>query len=349
MTTVALKALTKSYVQGVAAVRDVSLEIRQGELVALLGPSGCGKTTILKMIAGLLQPSAGDVAFDGASVVGIAPERRRAVMLFQNYLLFPYMTVGDNVGFGPRMRREPKPAVQKRVREMLDLVRLPGFENRWPSELSGGQQQRVALARALVTEPRVLLLDEPLSNLDAHLRDEMRDLIVRLQRQLGITTVFVTHDQQEAVVLADRIALLFEGVLHQYAEPRAFYEQPATVRVAEFFGGTNFVKGVKAGPMIRTPIGTLIIEGSLQADGDVIVMIRPDAIECRTNGTNVFPGIVKRYLYAGTHTRFFVDVNGVELQVVGPATGKLVHEEMMTICLPSERLVVLPDDSVGAN
>jgi ABC-type Fe3+/spermidine/putrescine transport system ATPase subunit len=346
MTTVALQGLSKSYEADAPAVRDVTLEIRRGELVALLGPSGCGKTTILKMIAGLLRPSAGDVTFDGVSVIGIAPERRGAVMLFQNYLLFPYMTVGDNVGFGLRMRGTPAATVRRRVSEILELVRLPGLEARRPAELSGGQQQRVALARALVTEPRVLLLDEPLSNLDAHLRDEMRDLILRLQRQLGITTVFVTHDQQEAVVLADRIALLFEGVLQQYAEPRAFYEQPATARIAQFFGGTNFIDGVKTGPTIRTPIGTLTVGSVAPDDGNVVVMIRPDAIEARADGVNVFPAVVKRYLYAGTHTRFFVDVNGIELQVLGTATGKHRVDDMLTICLPPERLIVLTRESI---
>lgn len=341
MTTVGLHNLTKCYEPDAPAVRGVSLEIGEGELVALLGPSGCGKTTILKMIAGLLSPTEGDITFDGVSVLDISPERRGAVMVFQNYLLFPYMTVTDNVGFGLRMRRVPKPAIQERVRQMLDLVRLAALKDRRPFELSGGQQQRVALARALITEPRVLLLDEPLSNLDAHLRDEMRDLILRLQRQLGITTIFVTHDQQEAMVLADRIAVIFEGVFQQYAEPRTFYERPATARLARFFGGTNFLKGVKSVDRVRTPIGSLHVDSGTAADGDVMVTIRPEAVALGSGGENVFSAVIKRGLYLGVHTRIWVDVNGIVLQMLGPPDAKLVPGETVTICLPRERLVLL--------
>ncbi|MEO1444181.1 MAG: ABC transporter ATP-binding protein, partial [Chloroflexota bacterium] len=210
MTQVTLHSLTKTY-NDVPVVNQLNLEIETGKLTALLGPSGSGKTTTMKMIAGLLRPNGGDIQFNGQSILKIPPEKRGAVMVFQNYLLFPYMSVGDNIGFGLKMRGESKDVIQKRVAEMLELVQLPGIEERRPKQLSGGQQQRVALARALIVQPNVLLLDEPLSNLDAHLRDEMRDLIMGIQQDMSITTVFVTHDQEEAVVLADRIALLFEG------------------------------------------------------------------------------------------------------------------------------------------
>ena len=207
MTQVAIKELTKVYPGADApSVDNLTLDIGSGDLAALLGPSGCGKTTTMKMIAGLLPPTAGDVAFDGRSVLNDKPENRGVVMVFQNYLLFPYMSVADNIGFGLKMRKVPRGEIARRVGEMLELVRLPDLGARRPRELSGGQQQRVALARALIVKPRVLLLDEPLSNLDAHLRFEMRDLIRGLQQEMGITTIFVTHDQEEAVVLADRIA-----------------------------------------------------------------------------------------------------------------------------------------------
>ncbi|SVA92633.1 uncharacterized protein METZ01_LOCUS145487, partial [marine metagenome] len=189
------------------ALDRLNLDIESGQLNALLGPSGCGKTTAMKMIAGILMPTGGDILFDGDSVLSTPAERRGAVMVFQNYLLFPYMSVGDNVGFGLKMARVDKSTIKKKVLEMLELVQLPGVEDRKPSQLSGGQQQRIALARALIVEPKILLLDEPLSNLDAHLRDEMRELIRGIQRKMGITTVFVTHDQEEAVMLADKIAL----------------------------------------------------------------------------------------------------------------------------------------------
>ena len=212
MTQVSIQKLTKIYPGAdTPALDQLSLEIPTGELTALLGPSGCGKTTTMKMIAGLLEPTSGDVTFDGRSVLRDKPEDRGVVMVFQNYLLFPYMSVADNVGFGLKMRKIDPAEIKRRVGEMLDLVKLPDLGDRKPSALSGGQQQRVALARALIVQPDVLLLDEPLSNLDAHLRFEMRDLIRSLQQEMGITTIFVTHDQEEAVVLADRVALILDG------------------------------------------------------------------------------------------------------------------------------------------
>ena len=227
MTHIILDVLTKVYSgTQVPAVDRFSLDIPHGELVAFLGPSGCGKTTTLKMIAGLIRPTSGGILFDSENVLPIPAEKRGAVMVFQNYLLFPYMSIGDNVGFGLKMRGVDKKTMRQKVQEMLELVKLPDISNRRPNQLSGGQQQRVALARALITEPRVLLLDEPLSNLDAHLRDEMRELILTIQKELNVTTIFVTHDQEEAVLLADQIALIFEGVLQQYASPGEFYQRP---------------------------------------------------------------------------------------------------------------------------
>ena len=209
MTHVSIQSLTKVYPGAdTPALDNLSLEIATGELTALLGPSGCGKTTTMKMIAGLLEPTSGDVRFNDRSILREKPENRGVVMVFQNYLLFPYMSVADNVGFGLKMRKTDPAEIKRRVGEMLDLVKLPDLGDRKPSALSGGQQQRIALARALIVQPEVLLLDEPLSNLDAHLRFEMRDLIRSLQQEMGITTIFVTHDQEEAVVLADRVALM---------------------------------------------------------------------------------------------------------------------------------------------
>ena len=256
MTQVTLSGLTKIFDQkSPPAVDNLDLEIESGKLTALLGPSGCGKTTTMKMIAGLLRPTAGDILFDGDSILSIKPEERGAVMVFQNYLLFPYMNIADNIGFGLKMRKVNKKEIRSRVEDMLDLVQLPGFEDRKPNQLSGGQQQRIALARALIVQPNVLLLDEPLSNLDAHLRDEMRVLIRRIQTEMGITTVFVTHDQEEAVVLADKVALLFDGRLQQFDAPDSFYDTPNTVDIATFFGGTNFIPGYYLDGTITTDIG----------------------------------------------------------------------------------------------
>jgi len=244
--TVDLVQLTKTYKNATEpSVDGIDMNIEQGQLVAMLGPSGCGKTTTMKMIAGLLDPTAGDVQFDGKSVVDIPAEKRHVAMVFQKPLLFPHMSIGDNVAFGLRMRGVDKKTRKKRVTEMMELVRLPGMEDRRPGQLSGGQEQRISLARGLITKPDILLLDEPLSQLDANLRIEMRDLIRQIQAELGITSIFVTHDQEEAVMLADRIALMLQGRIQQDGLPQSFYEQPATQGVARFFGTKNFVPGTK--------------------------------------------------------------------------------------------------------
>jgi ABC-type sugar transport system ATPase subunit len=244
MIDITLNNLTKQYGRKEpAVVKSLNMKVSRGELVALLGPSGCGKTSILKMIAGLHPITEGEVLFDGRIANQVPAEEREVVMVFQNSLLFPYMSVAQNIAFGLKMRRIDRNEIDSRVNEMLRLVQMEGMGDRKPSQLSGGQKQRVALARALVIRPQVLLLDEPLSNLDAHLRDEMRELILQVHRDFNVTTIFVTHDQEEAVLLADRVALLFEGRLHQFGPVRDFYEKPVSERVASFFGNRNFIKG----------------------------------------------------------------------------------------------------------
>jgi len=343
MTKVRIEHLTKRYGTQ-AAVNDISLEIKSGELVGFLGPSGCGKTTTLKMIAGLIHPTAGEITFDDASVLDLPAEKRGAVMVFQNHLLFPYMNVADNVGFGLRMRRLPKAEIRERVSRMLRLVRLEGFEKRWSTELSGGQQQRVALARALVTEPRLLLLDEPLSNLDAHLRYEMRNLIRQLQRETGITTIFVTHDQQEAVILADRTALIFDGVLQQFGPPREFYDNPANEQVARFFGAENFIAGTKQGGLVTTPIGLLNATSVDVPDGDVTVAIRPDGVRLGEGGSNSFVGHIVSVLYVGTYTRVGINVGGVELHVTADPHCSYREGDEVLVRLPPERIILVDGD-----
>jgi ABC-type Fe3+/spermidine/putrescine transport system ATPase subunit len=309
MTQVHLHRLGKSYDGRLHAVTDLSLEITCGKITALLGPSGCGKTTILKMIAGLFAPSQGDITFDGQSVVATPAEKRGAVMVFQNHLLFPHMTVADNVAFGLKMRGATKAEIGQRVAEMLALVKLSGYENRRPNQLSGGQRQRVALARALVVEPKVLLLDEPLSNLDAHLRQEMRDLIFELQRRFAITTIVVTHDQEEAVILADTIALLFDGRLQQLGEPSDFYERPLTIPIARFFGGVNFIPGHKKGRQVETPLGCFQVACPHLPDGPITLTIRPENIQLGGGAENGINGRILNHIYAGVHTRFRVQTN----------------------------------------
>ncbi len=314
MTQVSLRSLGKSYPgAGRPALDGISLEIDSGALIALLGPSGGGKTTALKMIAGLLEPSSGDILFDGRSVLAENPERRGAVMLFQNTLLFPHMSVADNIGFGLRMRRFPRPEIAARVATMLDLVRLPDLGHRRPSELSGGQQQRVALARALIVQPRVLLLDEPLSSLDTHLRADMRDLIRSLQRDLGITTILVTHDQEEAVVLADRVALILDGKLRQFSTADAFYKRPADEAVARFFGGLNFVPGRSEGGMFLSALGPLRLPDGART-GTGTLTFRPESLRLGGAAENSLSARVVHRIYLGSQSRLRLTIGNAQIE-----------------------------------
>jgi ABC-type Fe3+/spermidine/putrescine transport system ATPase subunit len=320
-----------------SALSGLSLEVKPGELVAFLGPSGCGKTTALRLLSGLLRPTSGEVLVNGSSVLGAPPERRGVAMVFQKALLFPHMSVAANVGFGLRMRGIGQ--IEDRVNDALRQVRMEDFAGRRPDELSGGQQQRVALARALVTRPQLLLLDEPLSALDANLREEMRGLIKEVQREGGYTTVFVTHDQEEAVVLADRIALLFDGVLQMYDRPRAFYDRPTSRRVAEFFGATNFIAGHAGNGRVETPLGTLRLAGEAPP-GDVTLTIRPEAVRLEA-GENAFPARVTRVTYLGTRVVCGLEAAGVELQVALPPQARPREGEGVMARLPAGSLWAL--------
>lgn len=352
MTEVALQGISKSYDGRIEAVSDLHLTIPSGQITALLGPSGCGKTTVLKMIAGLLPTTTGDVLFNGRAVTAIPAEKRDAVMVFQNHLLFPYMSVLENVGFGLRMRGVKKQVIEQRVAEMLALVQLPSYEKRTPRQLSGGQQQRIALARALIVEPEVLLLDEPLSNLDAHLRDEMRELIVSIQRELGITTIFVTHDQEEAVILAQHIALMFAGRLQQFGPPADFYERPSAAQVARFFGGVNFVEGVKRDTVVTTPLGVFCVPHSPLPNGPVLLTIRPENVVLGCHeAENTIPARLESRLYAGTHTRLKVlaetAVPGtppLSIEVVASAAAMRQYEnqQILTLHFPPDHTWLVP-------
>lgn len=346
-TTVSLHGLSKAYDGGLSVVDDVDLEIVPGSLVALLGPSGCGKTTTLKIIAGLLEPSAGDVRFEGRSVLDVAPERRSAAMVFQKPLLFPHMTVGQNVGFGLRMRRLARATIDRRVGEMLELVRLPGMASRRATELSGGQEQRVSLARALVIEPSVLLLDEPLSQLDASLRVEMRELVRSVQRQVGVTTLFVTHDQEEAVVLADRIALMLDGRVCQYDRAEAFYRRPASLAVARFFGGRNLFPGLVQGGRFKGALGEVALAAD-EPDGRAVLVVRQEAVEVveeHRSGTIAVTIVEAQHL--GTHIRASARPVGggddIELiHLTTDPTRRLAPGDRAHLRLPPEHCHVVP-------
>jgi ABC-type Fe3+/spermidine/putrescine transport system ATPase subunit len=356
MTRVSLEQLTHRYERGARpAVHGVTLTIEPGELLCLVGPSGCGKTTLLKIVSGLIEPTSGAIHFDDEVVTTVAPERRRAVMVFQRHLLFPFLSVVDNVGFSLRMKGIPRDEWLPVARQMLARVHLSGYEERKPSSLSGGQQQRVALARALVSQPRVLLLDEPLSNLDRHLREDMRQVILELQRSTQVTTLCVTHDQEEAVLLGDRVAMLSAGQLMQVGTAQAFYERPVSVHVARFFGNHNQLEGIRDGSRVRTEIGELSLASSgsegvregWPQSGAVCVHIRPEAIElhrppCELE--NVVEGNVTHRVYVGTHVRYAVEVAGQPWQVVAPPhRGRFEEGQRVALRLPQQRLWLTRD------
>jgi spermidine/putrescine ABC transporter ATP-binding subunit len=276
--TVELRGLVKRYGTTVA-LDGVSLGIRPGEFFTLLGPSGCGKTTSLRSVAGFVVPDAGDVLIDGARVNDVPPHKRRVGMVFQHYALFPHRTVTQNVAFGLRMQRVEKAELGRRVADALALVQLPGHGERYPRQLSGGEQQRVALARALVTRPAVLLLDEPLGALDKKLRDHMKIELKRLQREVGITTIYVTHDQEEALTMSDRIAVMHRGRVEQVATPRELYEAPATAFVASFIGNINLLTGRVMGPGMVECGGAKVAATGSAADGATVrVALRPERV-----------------------------------------------------------------------
>jgi spermidine/putrescine ABC transporter ATP-binding subunit len=281
---VAIERITKSFGE-VVAVDDVSLDIRPNEFFALLGPSGCGKTTLLRMIAGFEPPSGGRLAIDGEDVTNTPPNRRPVNMVFQSYAVFPHMTVADNVAYGLVVTGVPKAEIAPRVEEALAMVRLDGFGARMPNQLSGGQRQRVALARALIKRPKVLLLDEPLSALDRKLREEMQLELVRLQHEVGITFVIVTHDQEEALSMADRIAVMDQGKLLQVAPPAELYDHPNCRMVADFIGKTNFfdatVTAISHGELMidAADLGALDLPDDGEGPGSVVIAVRPEKIE----------------------------------------------------------------------
>jgi ABC-type Fe3+/spermidine/putrescine transport system ATPase subunit len=346
-----LEGLTRRY-GSVTTLDALTLDIGGGTVTALLGPSGCGKTTALKLVAGLLDPSGGRVLFDGRDVTDVPAERRGAVMVFQDHRLFPYLSAGDNVAFGLRMRRVPRRQRRRDAEAVLERVGLDGLASRRPAELSGGQQQRVALARALILRPDVLLLDEPLANLDAHLREGMRELILDVQRERYLTTVVVTHDQEEAVVLSEDIALLFDGRLHQHGAPRTFFDHPATERTARFFGAANLVAGRRHGDVVATPLGSLRVPDGAPGGPDVWLTIRPERLVVggahATDGQHV-QGRVVSSAFLGSRTRATVEVAGVRLtvDVADDALADVGPGSRLTLGLPAEALWTVPRDATA--
>ncbi|MEX0834304.1 MAG: ABC transporter ATP-binding protein [Actinomycetota bacterium] len=358
--TVQLVDLVKKF-DDVVAVDGVNLEMPAGEFFSLLGPSGCGKTTTLRLIAGFEQPTEGKILLDGADMVQTPPHKRNVNTVFQNYALFPHLTVADNVGFGLRFHKMDKGEIKRRVGQALDLVELGGYEQRRPSQLSGGQQQRVALARALILNPRVLLLDEPLGSLDAKLRKALQVQLKALQEAVGITFVYVTHDQEEALTMSDRIAVMSAGQIEQLGSPTEVYEEPATAYVADFLGVSNLMEATANGMsngacLVR--LGNVDLsanEGVTDARGEVKIVIRPERVRLGPQGEigeNRVPGMVERLVYLGPITQVLIRlIHGDNLQVMVQNQGdKAPFEQGMAVSvhLPAEALRVLPADTGGS-
>ncbi len=327
MIDVELRNIQKKF-QNNIVVHDFSLQIEKGEFISFLGPSGCGKTTTLNMIAGFLEPDEGDLLIKGKRMNGVPPYKRELGMVFQTYSLFPHMTVAENIAYGLKLRKQSKAEMQERVQRVLDLVKLPNVADRYPKQLSGGQRQRIAIARALVIEPSLLLLDEPLSNLDAKLREELRDELKRLHQEIGVTTIFVTHDQEEALSLSDRIVVLNHGSVEQIGTPTEIYHNPASEFVHTFIGKTNRLHGVVTkveGNRMKVQTDKGFVVSALQPakavqEGQrVTVFIRPEKIvlsaETAPAGVNQANGQLMMTSFLGAFTECQVQAGGEILDV----------------------------------
>ncbi len=357
---VKLESLTKRF-DDVTAVDEISIEIQAGEFFSLLGPSGCGKTTTLRMVAGFEPPTGGQILLDGVDVGNWPPHRRNVNTVFQSYALFPFLTVAENVAFGMKYKSVRKAEMGDRVSEALALVQLSGFEKRRPNQLSGGQQQRVALARALVLRPSVLLLDEPLGALDAKLRRTLQVELGALQKQVGITFLYVTHDQEEALTMSDRLAVMNHGRIAQLGTPEEVYNEPVDAYVADFLGVSNLMDAAVepggVGGACRLRLGDFILQaeaGQLDATGPVKVAIRPERVQLHayeTSGANRVPGMVERLVFLGSTTHIYLRLaNGSALQTLVRNDGDALPYSQGTpvsVGLPPDALRVLPDPGVS--
>jgi putative spermidine/putrescine transport system ATP-binding protein len=349
----ALTGIAKRY-GAVDALADIELSVRKGSFLSLLGPSGCGKTTLLRIIAGILRPDSGDVLLAGRRVTDDPPFARDLAMVFQDYALFPHMNVFDNVAFGIRMRgtAEDKLRISERVQEVLDLVQLSEYQKRFPSELSGGQQQRVAIARALAPKPTLLLMDEPLSNLDAKVREEMRSELKDIQRKAEVTTVYVTHDQDEALALSDTVVVMSRGRIAQVAAPEEIYAAPRDRFVATFVGKANVLDGVitEDGTRFRAELG-LTLELATPPVGSVsAVSIRPEHVELSaqpSGSSNCFEGVVERETYAGATSYALCNLNGARLSALivnRIGVERVATGQRLFVTIPPPAIRLLPGE-----
>ena len=337
-----LKNLTIRY-GSTPVIRDFNLEVLDGEMVALLGPSGTGKTTVLKAVAGLIQPYQGEIFIDGQPVNNLPPEKRSAVMVFQKSLLFPFLNVTQNIAFGLRMQGRQDRDINKKIQEIMQLTELSGLGQRKVHELSGGQQQRVSLARALVLKPAILLLDEPLSNLDANLRQQMRELIQDIQAETRITTLFVTHDQAEALMISHRVGLLLDGRLRQVGEPRDLFYRPADPDVARFFGGCNFIQGRIKDGHFQSEFAT-VPTSHTNGNGHLrTATIRPEDILIASESNYNLQGRVQKINFEGSTTRIWVQCRGNRF-VVLTSDADFAPGQNVGLQLPPEKIRIFPSE-----
>jgi len=350
LVSISLKNVTKTF-DSVVANDRVNLKIEGGELFTLLGPSGCGKTTTLRIIAGFYYPEEGSVFFDDQDVTSLPPNKRETGMVFQNYALWPHMSVFDNIAYGLRVRKTPKDLIKKQVTETLDLVRLGGLESRTPFQLSGGQQQRVALARALVIRPKVLLLDEPLSNLDAKLRLEMRQEITRIQKKLNITAVYVTHDQEEALSISDRIAIMNNGAIQQVGSPKQIYTNPQNAFVADFIGQCSFIDGtvreVDRYVDVEADVGVrlrALKSFDVEVGERVVCAVRPENFHIKKPGGdfNVLECEVLNVVFLGKSNRVYARVGELRVLAELPTDVDIAVGKTVSLYAPVDETTVLP-------
>ena len=349
MTQIDLIAVSKTYPrQAAPAVAAVSLAVEPGTLLALLGASGSGKSTLLKLIAGIEAPSAGAILFDGRSVLAVPAHQRRAVLMFQKAYLFPFLSVAENIAFGLKVQGASRATIAAEVRRMLDLVALPGIEHKRPIQLSGGEQQRVALARALVTRPRVLLLDEPFSSLDPAVRQTLQEAVRRIQSELGITTLLVTHDRSEALAMADRVALLDRGELLACDTPQRLFARPPTRRAAHLMGVTTFLRGTLDGDRLQSRLGSLIVGAAGAAQGRATFAIRPEHLRViGAPGPNALPARLVAQTFGGEQQEYQLQVGDQLMRVRAFQPIDLPSGGAIYVELPPEHLFPVCDDVLG--
>lgn len=324
MCCISLKNITKRF-DGKTVLKNINLDIKEGEFISLLGKSGCGKTTTLQLIAGLMCPDNGDILFNNESVLNLPTEKREAVIVFQDYLLFPHMTIFENVEFGLKMRKVAKKVRKEKVENLLTLVKLDGFEKKYPHELSGGQKQRVAIARTLAVDPKVLLLDEPFSNLDVNLRNEMREFVLNLQKELKITTILVTHDKEEALMMSDRIGVMIGGEIMQFDTPKELYENPISKDVANIFGERNYIKGTLNKDHFTSEVLDLILDINGTIENAELMIPVENVIIDNKGGVK---GTIIKSRYAGGKTYYDILIKGVILKCISRENRYEINDEV---------------------